>query len=331
MQHRVWYRMGVATTLAAAGALGMVATGSTAEASSGAGLMLSPWQAEQQVELDADFFLQGKGDVRRSGGESIRLNTFESTGRLRLDPTDRRSPAVGYDFYQLELSHDVGGLPERLSDQSVAVGFGLTEWEGWEIGATAGFGFAGDRPYSDSDAWYAKANLIASRQLDDRSSLQLLLNYDGNRTIFPDVPLPGIAYNHELSDTFRYTAGIPYSAITWQPAQRFTLDLAYTIPYTVNATGTYDLTDSLDLFAGFYNRFRAFHQHGDVSNRRVFFRQRRIEGGVRYGRGVNWELVAAAGFAFDQELRRGWDTRDLSNPTKFSSEPYLRLGFDVSF
>ncbi|MEX2672657.1 MAG: hypothetical protein WD294_11165 [Phycisphaeraceae bacterium] len=302
-----------------------------ARADSGAALMLAPWEEGNAFELDADLFVQSRGRVRQPGGERVRINTYESSGRFRFDTESRHSPAIGYDFYHVDFNHDGSNLPERLSDQSVGVGFGIGEWEGWEIGATAGFGFAGDLPYSDQHAWYAKGNLIASRELDPHTSLQLVLNYDGNRSILPDVPLPGIAYTRRVSETFTYTAGIPYSAITWKPMPKLTVDARLALLYNASATVTYELMDSLDIFGAFYNRYTGFHVKDDDSNRRMFFRQRRVEAGVRYSRSENWELMAAAGYAFDQELRRGWDVRDLSTPTKFTSEPYLRVGFDVTF
>lgn len=322
----------VSPVLALAVIAGTFAFASPAMAQSGASLLLAPWQDGDSVELQADGFLQNRGDVREPGGESIRINTFEASGRFRFDPNQEHSPAVGFDVYHLELDHNDAGLPERLSDQSVGVAFGITRWDDWELGATVGFGFAGDRPYSDGDAWYATGNLVASRQLDERTTLQLALNYDGNRSILPDVPLPGFAWNRRASDTLSYTLGIPYNAVRWQPLPQLTLDARHSLLYTINFTATYDVVpEKFAIYGGFYNRYNGFHINDDDRNRRVFFQQRRIETGVNFTGIERWKLTAAVGYAFDQELRRGWDVRDLSTPTKFSSEPYLKLGFDVSF
>ena len=42
----------------------------------------------------------------------------------------------------------------------------------------------------------SQATLVLGKKLDRRTDLAFVIDYDGNRSVFPDVPLPGIAYRH---------------------------------------------------------------------------------------------------------------------------------------
>src|SRR5690606_6423645 len=122
----------------------------------------------------------------------------DARARAALSSTDPHL-RFGFDSTYINIRSGDAALPERLVDQSLAVGFGITEFNGWEVGAVVGGGYAGNNPYADSDALYGLASLIFSYKLDDTSSVQFIAEYDGNRTLWPDMPMPGIVYNHRVS------------------------------------------------------------------------------------------------------------------------------------
>lgn len=299
---------------------------------SGPGLLMRPWQGEDRLELSADALWQSESETDDAADADLSLSWYDAAGRYRFDPEAEHSVAAGFDLTHLDLDTNHPNLPERLSDQSLALGVPLGETEGgWKIGFTAGLGFAGDTPYADEDAWYAKATLIGTRQITEDKSWLLFLNYDGNRTFLPDVPIPGAAFSHRVSDSFRYTVGLPYSEVHWRPAQRLSLHARYAIPYTVNARVDYMLLEKVGVFARLENRFDAYHIEGADEHRRLFFEQRRIEGGLRWGGRDRARLELAGGLAFDQEFSTGYDARDLNNDIEVESAPYVRLGLGLRF
>lgn len=299
-------------------------------AQTGPALMLKPFADEQSTELGFDALVFSDGDTNAPGPDDFGLTIYEAQGRFAPLP-DRRRLRFGFDLTYYDIDTNDGALPNRLVDQSFAVGFGVAEFDGWEVGAVLGVGFAGDNPYADSEAFYGIVDLIFSLEINDNSSLQIILDYNGNRSIFPDIPLPAVAYNRKIDDTLRYTVGLPFSSLTWVPAEGWTIDLRYAVPFTVNATIDYAFIDGWHVFGAFVNRFEGFHLDGDVDNRRLFFSQRRLEGGVRWEPCPYAELILACGFAFDQEFERGFDARDLSTVRKVSDEPYLRAGIRLQF
>ena len=79
----------------------------------------------------------------------------------------------------------------------------------WIFAVGVAAGYAGASPFSEGNAWYGKATAVALRQFSESDALVLVLDYDGNRTLLPDVPLPGIAYTHRVSPSLFYVIGAP--------------------------------------------------------------------------------------------------------------------------
>jgi hypothetical protein len=277
------------------------------------------------------MYYQFQSHTRDGRDDDFALQRFAAIGRFRFDVTDPHSPAIGFDVMHYNIDSTNPGLPDELTDQSAAVGFGIAKFDGWELGATVGGGYAGNNPYGDSNGFYSTANLIASRRFSETETLQVLLNYDGNRAIFPDVPLPGIAYTREVSETFSYTLGVPYSSITWRPIEPARIKVTYSFPYTFDVVGEYEVVENVTGFAGFHNDFNGFHVDGADGDRRIFFQQRRVEAGARWEPCEMFGVELAGGYSFDQEFNTGWDARDLNNPIEVSNAPYVRLGIDVKF
>jgi hypothetical protein len=306
-------------------------------AQSGAELMLGPWpeqaddQDAPQVELDGGFRYSWDGSVDGSGAD-FELARYTAGGRYRLN-TQRGAPAVGYELTFLDLDTADAALPNRLLDTSAGIGFGLGKWRDWELAATVGGGFAGDTPFSDDDAWYAKANLLANNKLDKNRSIHLGLNFDGNRTIWPDAPLPVFAYHERVDESLRYSAGLPFSSVRWQPADRLTLEASTIVFVSYSAEARYRLAERVSVFAGYDGETTAFHREGDDEHRRLLYSSQQIEAGLRLDAAEidNARFVLAGGYAFDREFERGFDVRDTTSVRDVSDEPYVRASFDLAF
>lgn len=309
----------------------MVLSAAPAKAQTGPQLLLKPWPDEARVEVrgEATFFGTAHGDS--DDGEKVRLQIYESGGRAGLGSAEQPLN-VGYQFFYMNIDSSDVALPQRLTDQQFGVGFNLCECsDGWTASLTLGGGFAGDLPYADSDAWYGRADLFFTHKIDDRSSVQILVNYHGNRSVFPDVPLPAVSYSHKHSDTLTWTLGVPYSGLFWVPADKWFVNIGYVLPFSLDATIGYELFTGFTLFGGFHNRFEAFHLEDDSENRRLFFEQRQLEAGLTWKVCKGFDLTVAGGYAFGQEFSRGWDARDTTSVRELSDEPYIRGGVLIRF
>jgi hypothetical protein len=264
----------------------------------------------------------------------VALTWYEGAGRVNLATLHEPGAAAGFKLHYLDFDADGAAgsvVPDELTHQSLGAGAWLGEWTGWQIGVTAGAGYAGNEPYEDGDAWYAHANLVARHQVDDNSHWFVTLNYDQSRTIFPDVPLPGVGYQRRVSDRLIYTLGLPFSTVFWRPTEALFINASYLPPFDGQVKVTYAISRQVRLFGGYESNLLAFHTEPQRKNDRTFFEQRRVEGGVKWLPCDYAEFVLAGGLAFDQQLSRGFDARDLNDEIELDDEPYIRGGITVRF
>lgn len=313
----------------------LVATTSPVCAQPASTMLANPWAVERAVDFTADGWGQSKGDTDQTGMD-VRLSRYQAAGRWRLDPSDTLSPTAAISSHRLDIHSSDPALPQRLVDVSFAGSMVFDVDPDTTLQVILGGGYAGDNAFGDGSAYYALADLIVTRQLGEDKGYKLILDYNGNRTIFPDIPLPGFIYYDRLNEQTTYTLGFPSSSITWKPDDRTTLRATYFLPTTINAIIEYELAEPWSIYGSFENSLNAYKVDSDSTDRRLMFAQKRIEGGVVWrGRegdsfpGV--EVRAAFGYAFDQEFTRGFDVRDDDTVRDISDEPYIRVGVSMRF
>jgi len=299
-----------------------------AVAQTGAELLIRPFEKDQSFELNGSARIQDEGEDD-FGGE-MQVSVFEVSGRAR-EVREKTIPRVGYDLVYIDVDNDLG-IPEHLSDQSIAAGVALPDISGFRGGFTFGIGYAGDSPYSDANAWYGKATIAMGKQLDEETDLGIFLDYDGNRTYLPDVPLPGFAYRKRVDDKLILVAGAPLSTIEWKPDERWKFELFWTLIDSFDARVTYTVAPGFNVFGSVDSRRYAFHTDElESSNDRLLFKERRAEVGVQWEPRKDTRIIFAGGYAFDQEFGTGWDYRDDDEITELSDEPYVRAGLEMRF
>ncbi len=301
---------------------------SRAMAQTGAELLIRPFADDENFELNTSAVFQADGEDDFGG--DIAVNVYEVSGRAR-EVREKSIPRVGYDFAYLDIDSDIG-LPERLVDQSFAMGLALPDLYGFRGGFTVGVGYAGDGPFGDGNAWYGKATVALGKKLDERTDLGVFLDYDGNRTFLPDIPLPGFAYRKRLEPNLILVAGVPVSSIEWTPDDRWTFELFWTMIESFDARVTYKVAETFNVFANFDTRNMAFHMDElEAENDRLLFTEKRAELGVQWEPRKDARVIFAGGYAFGQEFSAGWDFRRSDEITDVSDEPYLRAGLEIRF
>lgn len=318
---------------AAAGA----ALSSVASAQTGPELLIKPFPKDQQIEATASgtYIPDGSTDHLAPGGDEFDIDVWQldvqGRMRLQLDPIvpARAEPRFGFDVTFMDLDTDDPTLPTQLVDTSVAFGMGVLEEHGWIGGITVGIGYAGAGAFDDGNAWYGKADFAIGRTIDETSEIGFVLDYDGNRSFMPDVPLPGFQYRKRLDPKLLLAVGFPFTSVEWKPIDELQLRLTWTIPDAFNADVTYEISKTLGLFGAYTSRTEAFHwDEIDNSRDRLIFEQRRAEAGVKWSPVEELHVVVAGGYAFGQEFSVGWDSRETDLVTDLSDEPYIRVGLE---
>jgi hypothetical protein len=309
----------------------LVCAAPVAYAQTNVGLILLPWEEGEFLELESEFLYQFETNTEDALDSDVDLQWYAAEGRLRLNPEEEFHPTLGFQFEHIEFSSSHPAVPDRLVDASFGVGSGLAETDWGGILATVSFGFAGDQPFSDSDAWYGKADLLAAIRVSDDEGWQIGISYNRNRTLWPDIPIPTVNYYKRVSDELFFAVGIAYNVVRWTPDENFRVIATHRSPFTIDVIAEYQVVPKLWVQGGFHNRLNAYHANGDIDNRRLFFTHRRFEGGVHWTPNPNLDLTLAFGYAFDQEIEHGWDSRDLDTVVELDDAPYVRAAVEMVF
>jgi hypothetical protein len=306
-----------------------VALAPTVAAQTGAELLIRPFAEGENFELNGSAAFQSTGEDDFGG--DLRVNVYEASGRAR-EVREQSIPRIGYDFTYLDIDSDIGVLPERLVDQSIAVGLAMPDLYGFRGGFTVGVGYAGDSPFGDANAWYGKGTVAMGKKIDEATDLGVFLDYDGNRSFLPDVPLPGFAYRKRLEPRLILVAGVPLSSLEWTPNDTWKFELFFTLIDSFDARVTYTVAPGFNVYANLDSRNHAFHMDElEESNDRLLFEETRAELGVQWEPRDDTRVIVAGGYAFGQEFSTGWDFRDTDGITDVSDEPYVRVGLEMRF
>lgn len=298
-------------------------------ASTGPELLLVPLPPDTTCRTWINTMYFDRADAEKPGGAvSLTINDVSIKGQLP-EPSNL-VPLVGYQHTYIYIASDRADLPGQLLDQSVALGATLYKSGEWTLMGSFGVGYAGTNPYADGEGAYAKSDLILNYQMSAKDSLQFMINYNGNRTFLPDVPLPGVAWTHIESRDLRYTLGVPLSTLYWRPMDKLSIELGYLIPYNGYLTAKYEATEQLTFFVDIANRYQGFWIDGNT-DRRIFFKQRTAEVGATFTLNKNADFTLAGGIAFDQEFERGFDSRSATEITEIASEPYVRAALTLRY
>src|SRR5436190_4968171 len=158
---------------------------------------------------------QAQSDVHGDGvrpRDTAQLFWWDSTGRFRFSTSNPNAPTIGYRYLTMTLDTNAPTLPDTLDEVSLAGGLHLGELAGGNFGVVLGAGYSGDNLFAEPDGIFGIGHLTWRRSIDEQHSFVLTLDYDGNRSFLPDVPLPGFAYESR-GENLSYTFGYPTSGI----------------------------------------------------------------------------------------------------------------------
>ncbi|MHC4953519.1 MAG: hypothetical protein ACYTGZ_06485 [Planctomycetota bacterium] len=293
------------------------------------GLMLIPMADDQAAQLE--FEIDQYAEAQTDAGFDYDMRLFATRGRIKVAPKlGRASPRFGWDVLYIDTETADPRIPDNLTESSVAIGAGY-ETGAWTFTGTLGVGFAGDHPYTGT-GWYGLASVSGTKFFTKRDILQVGLDFDGNRPIFPDVPLPVVLWTRIWNEHVRTTLGFPFLAIVWTPTDWFTLNFRG-IP-GVFQTGdlTFHLGKKWDVFLRYRGAsFRFFVDDYSNDNDRLFYSEQRAEIGVTWRPIEQTEFRLFLAWAFEREFTTGFDVRDTDTLVRLEKAPAIGLSFRIEF
>jgi hypothetical protein len=256
---------------------------------------------------------------------------LSSEGRVRLDDSHELNPILGYSFFELRPGRPLGPLGSDTVDGSLAFATPITKVGDWFVGARIGAGYAGDHPFANSDAWYGLASVSAGRRFSNDDKLLLWLEYDGNRTLFPGVPIPQFAYAGSINPQTDYVIGIPESSIEFRPDPNLTLSLKYDALFSFDADAEWKLTEQFSAVLEYTSQEHAFHSSELSGSKRVFYDEQRADIGLRWRASKSLSAGLVAGYGFGRKISTGYDDRDRSTAESLSDGWFFRAEVSLEF
>ena len=276
------------------------------------------------------FEVGGHVNSAPQGSNESQVNWWDSFGRVRLDRNNPDAPFIPYRVLTIDAGTDSRYIRSSMYEVDSGIGLHLGEHGGWNLGTVLGAGFSTTRGFVNANGVFGIGDFTAEHKLTNGDSLVLAVDYAGNGSLLPDIPLPGFAYIHN-SKMVDIMFGYPTSRVTYRPFRKLEITAAYQVPYSFDVDAEYRVVphfgfyaDTGNFFQGFVTAHQASTADGDITDRQ-FYQMRRAEFGMRF---IFQPLVDAsigAGYAFDQGFSRGFDIRDLQPIGHIQNEPYLAI------
>jgi hypothetical protein len=280
-----------------------------------------PQGEDAELKIEINRYLESQTDA----GFDYDMQFFATSGRARLAPgLERRSPLAGWDVLHIDTDTADPRVPSSLTESSVALGLGFPVG-GWILGFTAGVGFAGDGAFTGR-GWYGLGSVSGTRRLGERDFLQLGVDFDGNRPVFPDTPLPVVVWTRAWSGKLRTSVGFPFLGISWEPVDWFAFEFRGIPGIFQSGSLTFHVHEKLDIFLRYRSaNFRFFLDSFPDDNRRLFYSEQRAELGITATPVKNLAVTLLAGWAFEREFSTGFDVRDTARLVELGKTPFFGL------
>jgi hypothetical protein len=234
--------------------------------------------AEQRVTLFAPLYQDSRNEWGFSG--QVLYQDVDTTARF---------PESG------------GRFPSELWDANASISYRHKFDNSWTAGLSLKVGSASDEPFNSVDEMYFRLVALLRVPQGERNSWIFTLIYASDEDVFgQSLPIPGIAYGWNPSDTFQAVIGFPFSMIRYKPFENLTLEAEYYPFWTVRSRATWEIFKPLRAYAGFQWDSDHFYlaDRGDKQDK-LFYREMRLYAGIRFDlRYVGVEVTG--GYAFNR-------------------------------
>jgi hypothetical protein len=322
-------RTGIPAALAAGLTLWLGAA--TLEAQIDSNLLRREWapEAHWADTYDKPFYVF-RGNIDNSDNKYGAFH-WDSYGRVKPDRENSDPPFwFGYKFLTIDIGSEEKFLDHGLYDIGVGVAGKLGSIGiDWILEAGGAAATANDGAFTNTNAIYPTATVVAVHALGAHRFLELGITYDGNSALLPALPLPVVEYETSLDPSLRLRAGFPHCEAEVRPFADFSVLAILEYPSDVRVHAEYDLGGGLRVFSEFVRRIDPFHLR-DAGRERVFYQLHTAELGLRFV--ASWiDVSLSGGYAFYQEFFTGYDLRERDQSVRPGDRPMIALTVQGTF
>ncbi len=290
-------------------------------------MLIQPWPDKPILAQTFDLPVYITDGHVKGDDSDIQTFFWDSYGRVKFDRQDQDPTfSVGYRFYSLSVDADRPDLDSSYNDLALVGAWNGEKVDGWRPGVIVGAGSSNDDHWREGDAIYGVAAFNLSRQLSEHEALHVGVSFDGNRTVWPDIPLPYVSYVNAADPNFIYVLGVPQSSLIWRPNDTLELQLDYLFPSQFSGSVSAALCDNWAVFASYERQIHAFHEHDATRDgQRLFYSLEMVMAGLEWKETWLGDVRFGAGYAFNQQFDRGWDMRETRGAADASDQLLLFL------
>jgi len=273
--------------------------------------------------------------ARRSQDPDILENRVRASFPLAKASSDTWSLQQDLGSFHLSRSPVIGpsgpAIPRDLWNVETGADFrrALADRRGW--GVSASVGSASDEPYHSLHETTLKATGNYHIPSGRDNSWLFFLAYSNNRHFANNVPFPGAAYlvrapEHGLDAVI----GLPFFAVRYRPAPRWSGKLAVFGPDNVSAELAYQLPAAVETYAGFdWNQREWLRADRPDNSQRLFFDEKRWSLGLRCPLRQGLRMDLSGGYEFGRRLYESTRARSSGLP-EADLDPAWTIGAKLS-
>lgn len=314
------------------GIIALLLISTAARAQVGPDLLIKPWAINQAFDFNSDSVFEFANPSRENHADDITLSSYHEFGRWRVLPDQIATPTLGYDVSYFDVHTHDAALPGHLWNTEFGFSQPVAELQKWFVVLDGAAGYAGDTPYSDPHALYFAGDVIVGRKFSADKALVIALNYDGNRTFLPDVPLPGFAFADRYNEHVSYVIGAPFNSIRYEPVNGLQVDLGWELVTTFSAKVGWEFKKHYFFYGDYTDKISAFQESATSDmNRRLYLHEHRVEGGFRYNPTELIKFSIGGGWAFGQEFSTGYQWYDGQPLRHVRDGPFVEALLQIGF
>lgn len=298
-------------------------------AQTGPDLLVKPWSEGQMFDTSTEAVLETANPTQENHADDVQMSIYQTVGSYRVLPNNEASPRFGYDLMYIDLQTHDAALPRHLWDGSIGFAQPVADFNKWFVVVTGGAGYSGDTPFSDPHAVYFTGDVIVGRKFSDDKAIVAGIDYNGNRSFLPDVPLPGLEYADRYNDHLTYVIGFPANSLTYEPLNGLQVVAGWEVLDTFSGRVGWEFMKHYEVYTSYTDRFTGFHLSDMPQDRRLFLQEHRAEAGFRLNPTKLIRISIGGGWAFGQEFSTGYDERGTNPLRHLRDGPFGRVMLEI--
>ncbi len=231
------------------------------------------------------------------------------------------------------LTNAAADLPDQLWNPYFGGFYRKTLDEGKMAGALLKISSPSDKPFESAHEIAVDASAFLRVPDGQHSAWYYFLDISNNREFLNNIPLPGLGYFQQHSQSLQTMLGAPISSLRWTPCEKLTVEAMYLWLRTIHAKVTYQLSKHLKIYSGFDWLNQRYLRAGRGNNDdRLFYYEKRIVAGIDLALSENIHLDINGGYSFDRFFFEGSDYSDRDkNRISLTDGPFAAITTHLSF